>query len=337
MGNLGERAEFDEHCWICKISIAWDQIAKHKYSEILQEHLRLEKEVLLMARIGSDELLGRFDAYCPILVDVLEAHDKKKREEAEAAKPKEEIPSEEHICPVAKTERGQFRNAREEDLVVVQHVVEGLAQLVGHLLDLQLLAVDLVLDVVNPLVQLGDVHLSVLVPAFSRLELVLNAQDFVFELLFPLNSLLSRQFKLLHVLTNHLKLLLDSLQLALRQFSSLDRSLQLLLLNSQLPAQLVQLLLVVRRHLGRLSQVLVQLLKGDLVVHALTLHNLYFLQNVVGLLGGHGQLGDSVGQGGLSLLGLLLHQHDPPGEGGNVTLHLLVQLVLLLKLFVGLV
>jgi len=93
--NLGERAEFDEHCWICKISIAWDQIAKHKYSEILQEHLRLEKEVLLMARIGSDELLGRFDAYCPILVDVLEAHDKKKKEEAEAAKPKEEKPSEE--------------------------------------------------------------------------------------------------------------------------------------------------------------------------------------------------------------------------------------------------
>merc|ERR550534_2613284 len=93
--NLGERSDFDEHSWICKISIAWDQIAKHKYSEILQEHLRLEKEVLLMARIGSDELLGRFDAYCPVLVDVLEAHDKKLKEEAEAAKPKEEKPSEE--------------------------------------------------------------------------------------------------------------------------------------------------------------------------------------------------------------------------------------------------
>merc|ERR1719193_277788 len=93
--NLGERSDFDEHSWICKISIAWDQIAKHKYSEIIQEHLRLEQEVLLMARIGSDELLGRFDAYFPILVDVLEAHDKKKKEEAEAAKPKEEKPSEE--------------------------------------------------------------------------------------------------------------------------------------------------------------------------------------------------------------------------------------------------
>merc|ERR1719275_505451 len=39
-------------------------------------------------------------------------------------------------------------------------------------------------------------------------------------------ALFSRQLKLLHVLTNHLELLLDSLQLALRQFSSLDRSLQ---------------------------------------------------------------------------------------------------------------
>ena len=46
-------------------------------------------------------------------------------------------------------------------LVVLEHVVEGFAQLVGTLLDLQLLAVDLVLDVVDPLVQLGDVHLAV--------------------------------------------------------------------------------------------------------------------------------------------------------------------------------
>jgi len=93
--NLGERADFDEHSWICKISVAWEEIAKHKYSEIIQEHLKLEKEVLLMARVGSDEILGKFDAYCPILVDVLEAWDKKKREEAEAAKPKEPKPAQE--------------------------------------------------------------------------------------------------------------------------------------------------------------------------------------------------------------------------------------------------
>lgn len=46
-----------------------------------------------MARIGSDELLGKFDAYCPIFSNVLEAYDQKKIEEAEAAKPKEEKPA----------------------------------------------------------------------------------------------------------------------------------------------------------------------------------------------------------------------------------------------------
>ena len=49
-------------------------------------------------------------------------------------------------------------------LVVLKHVVEGLAELIGNLLHLQLLAVDLVLDVVDPLVQLRDVHLAVLIP-----------------------------------------------------------------------------------------------------------------------------------------------------------------------------
>ena len=52
----------------------------------------------------------------------------------------------------------------QQQLVVCEHVVKGLSQLVRHLLHLQLLAVDLVLDVVDPLVQLGDVHLAVLVP-----------------------------------------------------------------------------------------------------------------------------------------------------------------------------
>ena len=49
-------------------------------------------------------------------------------------------------------------------LVVVDHVVEGLIQLIGTLFDLELLPVDLVLDVVDPLVKLGNVHLSILKP-----------------------------------------------------------------------------------------------------------------------------------------------------------------------------
>ena len=129
----------------------------------------------------------------------------------------------------------------------------------------------------------------------------------------------------------YLELLLDALELVLGQLGPLDGPLQLLLLHAQLPAQLVQLLLVVRGHLGRLAQVVVQLLQRHLVVHALGLDDLDLLEDVVGLLGGDGQLGDGVGEGLLGLLGLLLHEHDAAGEGGNVRLHLLQVLLLLLQ------
>jgi len=89
--NEAEILNFGADTWLCKIFIEWEQIANHKYSEILIEHLRTAKEspVILMARTGSDDLLGRCDAYCPILVSVLEAFDKKKKEEEEKLKPKE--------------------------------------------------------------------------------------------------------------------------------------------------------------------------------------------------------------------------------------------------------
>ena len=47
-------------------------------------------------------------------------------------------------------------------LIVGKHVIEGLSEVIRTLFDLQLLSVDLVLNVVDSLVQLGDVHLSVL-------------------------------------------------------------------------------------------------------------------------------------------------------------------------------
>merc|ERR1711936_726697 len=68
---------------------------------------------------------------------------------------------------------------------------------------------DLILDVVNPLVELGDVHLSVLEPGLSNLELLLKIEDFVHELLLPLQGLLGGLLELLHVLTDTLQLLLD--------------------------------------------------------------------------------------------------------------------------------
>merc|ERR1711964_829352 len=70
-------------------------------------------------------------------------------------------------------------------LVVGDHVVEGVVQLVGTLLDLQLLPVDLVLDVVDPLVELGDVHLAVLKPGLSGLVLALQVVDLLNQLLLP--------------------------------------------------------------------------------------------------------------------------------------------------------
>merc|ERR1719229_933782 len=79
--------------------------------------------------------------------------------------------------------------------------------------------------------------------------------------------------------------------------SALSRPLQLGLLNSELPAQLVQLLLVVHGHLDGGPQVLVQLLNGHLVVEAGVLNNLDSLQDLVSILGGDGELGDGVAEG----------------------------------------
>merc|ERR1712020_855829 len=218
-----------------------------------------------------------------------------------------------------------------------EHVIESISQLISDLLDLELLSVDLVLNVVNPLVELGDVHLSVLESALSHLVFVLDAQNLLLEFLLPLHSLLSGQLKLLHVLSDHLELLLNALELALGELGPLNGSLEFLLLDAELPGQLIELLLIVRGHLGGLPQVLVQLLKGDLVVHALALNNLDLLEDLIGLLGGQGELGDGGGEVDLGLLGFLLHQHDPTAESSNVGLDLLVHLVLLFVALIGLV
>merc|ERR1719369_1432076 len=120
-------------------------------------------------------------------------------------------------------------------LVVVDHVLERLVELIGRLLDLQLLPVDLVLDVVNSLVELRDVHLSVLKPGFGSLVLGLEHQDFVNQLLFPLEDLDGRVLEQLHVLTDAVELVFNILQVLFSELSSLDASLQFDLLHAQLP------------------------------------------------------------------------------------------------------
>merc|ERR1719200_52248 len=175
-------------------------------------------------------------------------------------------------------------------LIVSKHVIEGISELISDLLDLDLLSVDLILDVVNSLVELGDVHLSVFKPGLGNLVLVLQGEDLLHQLLLPLQSLLSGLLEPLHVLTDSLQLLLDALQVLLSQLGSLQTSLQLRLLDSELPAQLVKLLLVVDSHLDGGPQVLVKLLNGDLVVEASVLNDLDSLQDLVSVLGGDGEL-----------------------------------------------
>merc|ERR1719315_247594 len=218
----------------------------------------------------------------------------------------------------------------------IDGVVEGVVELIGGLLDLQLLPVNLVLNVVNPLVELGDVHLSVLKAGLSGLVLALQGVDLLNQLLFPLQSLLSGLLELLHVLTHSLELFLNPLQVLLGQFSSLKTPLQLSLLDSELPAQLVKLLLIVMSHLDGGPQVLVQLLDGDFIVHAGALNNLNSLENIVSRLGGEGELGDGVAEGVGRLLVFFLHQHDPTGEGGDISLNFLELLLSFLKRLGGL-
>merc|ERR1712086_308392 len=217
------------------------------------------------------------------------------------------------------------------NLVVRQHVVESVSKLISNLLDLQLLPVDLVLNVVDLLGELSDAHLSVLEPVLGGLVLPLDGKDLLLELLFPLHSLLSGSLKGLHVLTDQLQLFLNALQLALSELSPLDGPLQLILLHAKLPAQFIQLLLVVGSHLGGGPQVLVQLLKGDFIVHAGALDGLDLLEDVVSLLGGSGELGDGASKVLLRLLGLLLHEHDPTGKRTDIALHLPVHFVLFLQ------
>merc|ERR1719348_1186907 len=141
--------------------------------------------------------------------------------------------------------RSRCLNGRRIFLVVGKHVIKGVIELIRTLLDLQLFSVDLILNVINSLVQLGNVHLSIFKSGLSNLVFVLQGKD-----------LLSRLLKLLHVLTNSLKFLLNALQVLLSKLSSVKTSLKLTLLDSKLSAQLIKLLLIVNSHLDGGSEVL---------------------------------------------------------------------------------
>merc|ERR1719244_2524732 len=136
-----------------------------------------------------------------------------------------------------------------------------------------------------------------------------------------LSSPLFRFLKLFHVLTNCLKFFFDTLQVLLSKLSSLKSSLQLRFLDSELPAEFIKLLLIVNGHLDSGSQILVELFKGDLIIHAGAFNNLDSLEDIVSSLGSESKLGDSGAKVIGGFLVLFLHQHDPTSKSCNISLN----------------
>merc|ERR1719427_2436489 len=216
-------------------------------------------------------------------------------------------------------------------LVVIKHVIESVIELIGHLLDLELLTVDLILNVVNPVVELGDVHLSVFITSLSNLEPVHELMNFVLELLLTFLGLLSGDLKLLHVLTNSLQFLFNIPQFTLSQLSTLICPLKLILLYSQFSGQLIEFLFIITGHLGGFSEILVCFFNLNLIPHGLVLKVLDLLEDTISILGCHGKLGDSFGKRRVGLLCFLLHQHDTSGQCADLFLCILESLFLLFQ------
>merc|ERR1719326_325219 len=215
-------------------------------------------------------------------------------------------------------------------LVIFKHIVKGIVKLIRDFLDLELLTVDLILNVINPEVQFGDVHLSVFIASLSNLESLHKCVDFVLEFLFPFLSFLSRNLKLFHVLTNSFQFLFNISEFTFSQFSSLIGSLQFILLNSQFSGQFIKFLLVVRCHLCGFSQVFVSLFNLNFIVHGFVLKVLDLLQDSISLFGGKSKFGDSLCQVAIGFLGLFLHEHDTTAQSTDLILSIFEVLLSLL-------
>ena len=58
-----------------------------------------------------------------------------------------------------------------------QHIIKSIIHLIRGLLNLEFLSVDLVLDIVDSVVQLGDVHLTILEPRFICLSQKIKVKE----------------------------------------------------------------------------------------------------------------------------------------------------------------
>merc|ERR1719225_1136551 len=216
-------------------------------------------------------------------------------------------------------------------LVILKHIVKGIVKLIRDFLDLELLTVDLILNVINPEVQFGDVHLSVFIASLSNLESLHKCVDFVLEFLFPFLSFLGRNLKLFHVLTNSFQFLFNISEFTFSQFSSLIGSLQFILLNSQFPGQFIKFLLVVGCHLGGFPHIFVSFLNLNFIVHGFVLKELDLFQDSISLFGGKSKFGDSLCQAAIGFLGLFLHEHDTTAQSTDLLFSIFEVLFSLLK------
>merc|ERR1719225_1851945 len=186
-----------------------------------------------------------------------------------------------------------IRDSLNYGLIIGQHIVKGIVELIRNLFDLKFFSVDFVLNVINSVVQLSNVALSVFITSFSNLESIHKIENFVLQFLFPLGCFLGRDFKLLHVFTNSFKLSLNILKFSFGQFCSFGSSFALILLYSKLSGDFVKFLLVVACHLGSFSQVFISLFKFHFVVHGLVFKEFNLLQNSISFFGHHCQFGNS--------------------------------------------
>merc|ERR1712088_1042394 len=221
-----------------------------------------------------------------------------------------------------------IRDSLNYGLIIGQHIVKGIVELIRNLFDLKFFSVDFVLNVIDSMVQLGNVALAVLITSFSNLESIHKIENFILQFLFPLGCFLGRDFKLLHVLTNSLKLSLNILKFSFSQFCSFGGSLAFIFLYSKLSGDFIKLLFVVACHFGGFSQVFVSLFKLHFVVHSLVFKVFYLLQDSISLLRHHCQFGNCFSKSSVSFLCFLFHQHHTSAKCTNIFLGVLEFLLL---------
>merc|ERR1712109_391244 len=219
----------------------------------------------------------------------------------------------------------------ESILVVGQHVIEGVVELIRNLLDLELLSVDLIFNIIDSVVQFGNVALTIFITSFSNLESVHKVKNFVLQLFFAFSGLFCGDLELFHVFTNGFELSLDILKFSLGKFSSLSCSLAFVFLYSKLSGDFIKLLFVVTCHFGSFSQVFVSLFKFHFVVHGLVFKVFYLLQDAVSFLGHGCQFGNSFSKCGIGFLCFFFHQHDTSAKCTNIFLSVLEFLLLFFK------